>query len=572
MRVELAASDQSVSAPPGASWLWPGPRGIAALILMWILSRWIFDSMWNLVPDEAYYWVWSRHWALSYLDHPPMVAWMIRLGTLVMDNTELGVRWVSGFMMAGTVGIVAFVARGIVGDKEDTLTSAPSPALPRDTGGGGKEEEGEATSRAWGFAPVALLVSPMIAVAGSIATPDTPACFFQAAALAVVLRVFDEPRRAARRWVMFGILFGLALDSKYTSVLLGLAVFLAMIFSAEGRRSLRTPWPWVAAVISIAVFSPVIYWNAQHDWASFRFQLRHGTSGNEATPVLNLANYVGSQMVVCTPVLFGLCVWVIGVYWQRFAKRPPPLLPILGTSLRSASKEPGDLRSALPGAGERGGGNSMSVLILLFAATTPLVFFGISAVRRHVEGNWPMFAYVPGVLLISKYLGESWERPRVFWAELALIVALVMTVVMHAPALVWKVAPSISTPQWDHLYGWSELARNGVEPMRQDSPIFGADYEYASELSFYLPDKPQVWPLADQTRKTAFDFFGGQSDPQSYARVVLVRRISKGFDTVTTWPALGPGYGYSMLSDFQQFKNGREIRRSLVEVAQRKTQ
>jgi hypothetical protein len=200
------------------------------------------------------------------------------------------------------------------------------------------------------------------------------------------------------------------------------------------------------------------------------------------------------------------------------------------------------------------------------------VFFGISAVRRHVEGNWPMFAYVPGVLLVSKYLGEKWEQPRVFWAELAVMVALVMTVVMHAPSLVWRVAPSVGTPQWDHLYGWSELAKNGVEPVREDSPIFAADYEYASELTFYLADRPEVWPLADPTRKTAFDFFPGKTDPQSYSRVVLVRRIPKGYDAAAGWPALGPGYDYSLLSGFRQFKYGREIRRSLVEVAQRKTQ
>src|ERR1700677_2962050 len=77
--------------PQQRSWIAFSPRGIAALFLVWLLSRWAFDSLWNLVPDEAYYWVWSQHLALSYLDHPPIVAYLIRLGTALMGNTELGV-------------------------------------------------------------------------------------------------------------------------------------------------------------------------------------------------------------------------------------------------------------------------------------------------------------------------------------------------------------------------------------------------------------------------------------------------------------------------------------------------
>jgi len=45
--------------------------------------------------DEAYYWMWSRHLAGGYYDHPPMVAVVIRLGTLIAGDTELGVRLVS---------------------------------------------------------------------------------------------------------------------------------------------------------------------------------------------------------------------------------------------------------------------------------------------------------------------------------------------------------------------------------------------------------------------------------------------------------------------------------------------
>jgi hypothetical protein len=214
----------------------------------------------------------------------------------------------------------------------------------------------------------------------------------------------------------------------------------------------------------------------------------------------------------------------------------------------------------------------MPVRILLFAATTPLVFFAISAIRRRPEINWPMFAYFPAVILYARYLGESWRRPRKTWAEAAILVSLAFSVVLHAPRLVWKLSPNLGSPQWDHLYGWRDLAERKVEPLRLDSTVCAADYEYASELSFYLPTRPEVRPLADPTRPTAFDFFGdGESSPLSLSRVVLVRRLGKGYDAAPSWRPLGPDYVYSMLNDVSQFQDGRQIRRSLIEVAQRST-
>jgi hypothetical protein len=134
---------------------------------------------------------------------------------------------------------------------------------------------------------------------------------------------------------------------------------------------------------------------------------------------------------------------------------------------------------------------------------------------------------------------------------------------------VWKVAPQVGSPQWDHLYGWKDLAQREVEPLRLDSPVFTGDYEYASELSFYLPTRPDVRPLPDASRPTAFDFFGVQTMPTDFNRVVLVRRLPKGYDPPPSWHALGSGYDYPMLKVASQYKEKRQIRNSLIEIAQR---
>jgi 4-amino-4-deoxy-L-arabinose transferase-like glycosyltransferase len=384
------------------------------------------------------------------------------------------------------------------------------------------------------FIPIALLVNPMVAVTGTIATPDAPACFFQAAALVTALEIFDGRAKTRLLWLRFGLLMGLALDSKYPSVLLGVAIALAMIFSREGRRHLATPWPWMAALVAALVFSPVIYWNATHHWASFRFQLHHGTAGTGSPAWKNELDYVGGQLGVASPVLFIACIWVLIVYWRRK-----------------------DI--------------SMPVRILLYAATTPLVFFAISATRRRVEANWPMFAYFPAVLLYAKYLAERWHRRRLMWAELAIVVAACMTLVLHAPTLVWEKFPNLGAAQWDHLYLWRQLAQTEVDPLRIDSPIFTGDYEYASELSFYLPPGAVVRPLPDPGRPTAFDFFPGFPSPDSSDRVLLVRRLPKGYDSAPLWQPLGPGYDYPAIKTVSQNQGRRQIRRSLIEVARRKS-
>src|SRR3978361_1106176 len=67
-----------------------------ALIILALVALRLAAAAWTpLTFDEAYYWMWSKHLAGGYYDHPPMVAFVIRLGTLIAGDTELGVRLIS---------------------------------------------------------------------------------------------------------------------------------------------------------------------------------------------------------------------------------------------------------------------------------------------------------------------------------------------------------------------------------------------------------------------------------------------------------------------------------------------
>src|SRR5438477_7947797 len=67
----------------------------ALVILAMIVLRLIAAAYTPITFDEAYYWMWSKSLAGGYYDHPPMVAYVIRAGTMIAGDTELGVRLVS---------------------------------------------------------------------------------------------------------------------------------------------------------------------------------------------------------------------------------------------------------------------------------------------------------------------------------------------------------------------------------------------------------------------------------------------------------------------------------------------
>ena len=199
-----------------------------------------------LHPDEAYYWLWSRHLALSYFDHPPMIAYFIKLATL-FSQAELWVR-LSGLFVSGACSIFVWLLAKDIFERKDIAAAS-----------------------------VILLNVYPVAMAGSIImSPDVPAFLFWTASLWAFWRIIKTNR--AVWWYILGATFGAALLSKYTCVLLAPAL-LAYLFFTEDRKWLATAHPYMAIFISLLMFSPVLIWNYSHQWVSFAFQLSHGLGG-----------------------------------------------------------------------------------------------------------------------------------------------------------------------------------------------------------------------------------------------------------------------------------------------------
>jgi 4-amino-4-deoxy-L-arabinose transferase-like glycosyltransferase len=227
----------------------------------------------DLYADEAYYWTWSLRPAAGYFDHPPMVAWLIRLSSAVLPG-EAGVRIL--FVACGALAVVfaALVARELSGDPRAPLAGALLAAT-----------------------------APLLTLTGALALPDAPVEAAYAAATWLLARA------RGRRWLWAGVAVGLALLSKHTAALLAPALLLLVAWDRELRRELATPWPWAGAAVAIAIFLPNLWWNATHEWVTIAFQLRHGFGGTPT--VRSVLEYVGGQLGGPGPVVLPLAAWFL---------------------------------------------------------------------------------------------------------------------------------------------------------------------------------------------------------------------------------------------------------------------
>jgi dolichol-phosphate mannosyltransferase len=236
------------------------------LIVYAFVLRLVYAGSVEMLPEETYYWNYSRHLDFGYLDHPPMVAWLIRTATAVFGQTEFGVR--AGALLCGAI------------------TSIFIYKLTRNL-------FGAATALA---ALLLVQALPFFFLSGLLMTPDAPLAAAWAASLFFLERALIGNQ--SRAWWFAGICLGLGMISKYTIALLGPVAAVFMVWDPQARRWWARSEPYVGALLALAIFSPVIIWNAQHEWASFAFQ----TSRRLAeAPQFALHRLIGSIIVLITP-------------------------------------------------------------------------------------------------------------------------------------------------------------------------------------------------------------------------------------------------------------------------------
>ncbi len=427
-------------AQPGTAWrqaLWI----IAAVTFFRILVAAIVP----LFPDEAYYWEWSRRLAFGYFDHPPLIAWCIAAGTALFGDAPLAVRLVP-ILLGAVAGVaVSATARALAGDN------------------------------AARFAAVLMGVMPLSATGFVLATPDAPLLAAVAVTLWAVVRALEEGGSAARRlryWSIAGVAVGLAMASKFTGVFIAFGVLIAVLLHRRLQAQLRSAGPWLAVAIASLVMLPVLWWNVQHDWIAFRFQLGHGlgTTARGSWWQREIA-FVGGQLAVVTPILLGAFLLAV----------------------RKSFDPVGEQRR----------------FVLATIAVFCLGFFVYSATRKNVEANWPAIAWLPALVLVA----ASRPAMRTRWEHAAAWSAGVITLVLLSQFLTpWMPLRAARDPV-ARAHGWDTFAWGAeytAAPLRADGRqvfITANRYQDAAQLAYHLETHPEVFSLNLGARRNQYDLW-----------------------------------------------------------------
>ena len=221
----------------------------------------------ELTFDEAYYALWASAPQWGYLDHPPMVAWMIAASEALFGHSEFGVRALFFAMGVAVPALIARTAWVLYADKRVAATAA------------------------------LLWIAAPISAAAPLATPDAPLVYFWTLALAGLAEVH---RGRGTAWALVGLAAGAAGLSKMTAGFLGAGVALAVVATPSLRPQLRQRGPYLAAALALAVVAPFIVWNAGHGWATFVKQgARLGVRGFAPIHVLEFA---GAAVALLNPI------------------------------------------------------------------------------------------------------------------------------------------------------------------------------------------------------------------------------------------------------------------------------
>jgi 4-amino-4-deoxy-L-arabinose transferase-like glycosyltransferase len=379
----------------------------------------------GVAPQEAYYWNYARHLDLSYFDHPPMTAYLIHLFTTIFGSNTFGVHF-SAIFISFILALLLFNFLKLIFDYKTAFWSV-----------------------------IIASTTFIFALGGLIITPDGPLLLFWM--LMMFSLYIAVQQDSLGWWLLTGIFAGCAMLSKYPAVLAIIGALFYMLFSPERRRYLARPGPYLAAIVSLIVFLPVVIWNYRHDWASFAFQ-----GGRRISEAVNIRadyffGFLGSQIGVLGIFLIPLFIWAL-IKAYRYIKS-----------------------------------DSRIALFFWFSVPTLALFTLVSPVH-YVKMNWLAPAYL-SILPAAVYLYfKSDGRFLKLYGRFAIVFSIAATLIIHILVLL----PGFGFGKADTINGWKELAER-VDKIKTEFPadskpfICGYEYKTASELRFYLAGQPETF-------------------------------------------------------------------------------
>jgi 4-amino-4-deoxy-L-arabinose transferase-like glycosyltransferase len=443
--VTIAAPDRTRTKPDSAALR--QLLAVVALISALTALRVIYASVLELRTDEAYYWTWSKENVLSFLDHPPMIAWFIRFGTAIFGDTNLGVRFAGIVAMLVTQLLLADIVRRVTHDFRAVVLAVLMPEAAVYYG---------------------LLMAKV--------SPDVALIPFAVAMAWALVRLNESGD--ARWWLAAGVFAGLSLLSKFTAVMLFPAVLAFMLVPDWRRRWLLSPYPWLAGLIAVVLFLPVLIWNGQHDWASFRFQLVRAVATHDLS-LRTVGDYIGLQFALVGFILFPVVLSGLALTAWRGYRRRDPVAILLST-----------------------------------AVIVPFFYFLLKSLTLRVGDTWPMFMWPIGfaatainIAMLPREGFPTWMiKWTVSWAYAAIASGIVMVVLVF---LYYVVSPWNFAGRTDPIggeAGYQQVVDRAQAELQKIGATWIAttDYRTYAMLRWYFKDRIPVIQINERGRYMGF--------------------------------------------------------------------
>ncbi len=417
------------------------------LIIIFHLSFWFaISSNLTIHPDEADHWVWSQHLSWGYFEHPPMIAFVIRLFTNIFGDKWYAIELCSQSMSILTIIFLFILSKELFGAEAALVSVIITESMP------------------------------LFFIGSTILTIDNIMIVFWIMTTYLFLKGLKEDKKGFL--LLSGVTFGLGLMSKYTMILLPASIFLYLVVSPHHRVLLKRKEPYLSFLIGLIIFSPVIFWNAQNDWLSFKYQFTKGLTGGEKGGQFFF--FIGSQFVILGPTMFPLFLYSIykGFKSSEFGVRSSELKS--NSAIRNLQS---------------------SILYLTVLASFPFFFFAFASFRsKYTDVGWSDVALIVGIILMSKVLIDTYKgmgiRKKIIISSALFMPGFLLSgfLAIHSvkpfPFIPKNVDKSLEMFGWDEIGVKVEDVFNKYLSDEKRRYIISKEYQMAGSLSFYTQSHP----------------------------------------------------------------------------------
>ena len=274
---DVSASDPPANVTPPAITL----ALMAALAGAKLLIHLLLAGRYGYFRDELYFLDCGRHLDWGYVDHAPMIALVARIA-LLLGGSLHALRAFPAMAGALLVALTMLIAWRLGGSRF-----------------------------AQGVAGLCVLLAPEYLGSDSILSMNCLEPLFWMGGIYLLIRIIQT--RNSRLWICFGLLAGLGLMNKHSTLFFGFAVVVGLLLSAERKEFLK-PWIWIGGGIALLLFMPNLIWQARHNFPTLEDLHNVQTSGKNV--ILGPGAFIVQQIMMMHPVLFP--VWLPGLWFFFF--------------------------------------------------------------------------------------------------------------------------------------------------------------------------------------------------------------------------------------------------------------